>query len=265
MDGDKFSDPRTRSKRGRGRGRTRGRHPRGKGGVSHGRATSHGRAESAKTATAASNTKEEIDSNAFRFQEYDEIRAAARRGGVTQDVDFYEREEEVDGDGDNSEDDASFNAEEARRTAVDSFVADAGEQDGASEETAASLVRHALASDFGRLAKTLDAAPLWARLGDAACFALSAENQSLYALLETEDESLSDDGKNSKDNVKLNDRQAETDDDIAELMRDLDALDVEQSYPQKEKETVTFSTEGAEKSPLPDIDDNDFDRWLDEV
>lgn len=272
MDGDGFVDPRKRSQRGRGRGgRVRAR---GKGSRGRGQLTGRGTAPST-VLTNDQESKREAPTNAFRFEKYDALRAAARREGIT-DANFHGELSGQDDNRSNSSDevnskngDSDFDADVARRTAVDSFVADAKSDNDETDDNAAyALLQDTLAADFSGLARVLDTAPLWARLGDAALFALGADGANLNSLVE-DDSGLHKSPHNSDiatqhlrkiDQGSENNLEREINTDVAEMMRDLDLLNQED-----QKNEMSNSLHDDIERRVTEDDDDGFDRWLDGV
>lgn len=251
MDSDKFSDPRTRSQRGRGRGgrgRGRGRGVAG-GGISRGGrgrgqgvrgGSSTGMMPAAKE-TKLRNEKEikKLESNAFRFETYDERRFQARRQGTDDDA-----IELVD---DNDDEEDGVDGFEGEGKEVDDFVADGGDDDfGVGEEVAKKMV----IAEFKHLANVLAMAPFSARIGQ----------MELDELVD-----VTDKGEGEGEEMEVD-----------EIMKDLETLDLDLEEDKREgtkeekKEDSQKGKEAIKKNEQSKLDgvveeDDDFDRWLDDV
>lgn len=262
MDGDKFGDPRTRSQRGRARGRrgrgTRGSHAaRGRGRGAHRNKSNVVEQQPHPEPIASAAEGPHIESNAFRFEQYDALRSAARRDGVKQDVDFYSMPDNYDGngdgDGDDDDDDGQDNQNGAGQS-VDVHVADAGNDDEGNEVDAMNLV-----ADFSRLATVLASAPLWARLGAAGQFALNSQTLTLDQLVGGSEE---DDNERDEHDNDMNDMMKELD--MVDIDRDVDDQHDHDNLEKKEMvRTVPQQTTTPVVNEHQDGSDDDFDKWLD--
>lgn len=260
MDGDKFGDPRTRSQRGRARGR-RGRGTRG-GPAARGRGRGAHRNKSIVVeqqphpeAIASAAGDPHIESNAYRFEQYDALRSSARRDGVKQDVDFYSMPDNYDDDDDGDDvDDDRQDSQNGAGESLDVHVADAGNDEEGNEVDAMNLV-----ADFSRLATVLTSAPLWARLGSAGQFALNSETLTL-------DQLVSDSGEDDNE-------RDEHDNDMNDMMKELDMVDIDHDVDDQhdqdnaDKKEIIRTDPAQSTTPLvneqQDGSDDEFDKWLD--
>lgn len=254
MDGDKFGDPRKRSQRGRGRGR-RGRGTRG-GPATRGRGRGAHRNKANVVeeqphpdAIGSAAGGPDIESNAYRFEQYDALRSSARRDGVKQDVDFYSMPDNYDDDDDEDGQDSQDGAEQS----VDVHVADAGNQDEGNEVDAMNLV-----ADFSRLATVLASAPLWARLGSAGQFALNNQTLTLDQLVSDSDEEEEDNERDEHDN------------DMNDMIKELEMVDMDHDVDDEhdrdnveKKEIVRTVRPQTTVNEHQDGSDDEFDKWLD--
>lgn len=289
MDGDRFVDPRTRSKRGRGRGRDRGRGKARDRGRSRGGARSTpGNVEGTGDAHGTRNAGEELDSNWDRFKSFDTQRRQARRNGATIETteeNFIPKAVEFSDDSqfgnykdggvyeEDEEDNANYSTSAHNR--IDELGADApsdsflmGTDDSG---TATFSSRKPLQAQFYEVSKVIAQAPLWARLGVQAQWSLQEEGKRLTDLLPAFKEC--DINVAPKTSADQNVDTSKIDADVQDMLRDVDALEVDEdssnSSLQLDEHVGTSSNEKAVQliadSDVNDALDDGFDKWLDEV
>lgn len=286
MDGDRFVDPRTRSKRGRGRGRDRGRgKTRDRGRSRDGARSTPGNVEGPSDVHGTRNAIEELDSNWDRFKSFDTQRRQARRNGATIEtteenfipkaVEFSDDSQfghyKDDGVYEDEEDNADYSTSAHNR--IDELGADApsdsflmGTDD---SDTAAFASRKPLQAQFYEVSKVIAQAPLWARLGVHAQWSLQEEDKRLTDLLPAFKEC--DTNITSKTSADQNVDTSKIDADVEDMLRDVDALEIDDdssdSTPQLDGQNGTSPNEKAIQadSDVNDALDDGFDKWLDEV
>lgn len=267
MDSDKFGDPRTRSKvRGRGRGRGRGVAPatvrgRGRGRV-RGRGRGSGESSRGGRGPGGRNVLDKLESNSYRFDEYDEMRASVRRDGVTEDVDMYtarmpgKYEEREDGGDEEEEDDEDENC-------IDVHVADGGDE-GDMEITRQKIVEKMMVAEFTNVASVLAQAPLWARVGWRA-----GQNQ-LADLIEDDDGLLRSHQERTEKDQHCNSSPKEVDSGVDDEVNFIGTEIKELSTDEYRESSYNVNRDQEQRaagksSQTNKSEGDDFDRWLDEI